>query len=47
RYTRYYRSIPLPEKVDPEKVEASFKDGVLSIEMPKVEAKEVKRIEVK
>ncbi|MHC1567887.1 MAG: Hsp20/alpha crystallin family protein [Candidatus Syntropharchaeales archaeon] len=47
RYTGYYRSIPLPAKVDPEKVEASFKDGVLSIEMPKLEAEEIKRIEVK
>jgi len=47
RYTRYYRSIPLPAKVDSEKVDASFKDGVLNIEMPKIEAAEVKRIEVK
>ena len=46
-YTSYYRSIPLPTKVDSEKIDASFKDGVLTIEMPKVEAAEVKRIEVK
>jgi HSP20 family protein len=46
-YRRYYRSIPLPAKIDSEKVEAAFEDGVLKIEMPKVETPEVKRIEVK
>ncbi|HHI30392.1 Hsp20/alpha crystallin family protein [Methanosarcinales archaeon] len=46
-YTKYYRSIPLPTDVDSEKVDASFKDGVLAIEMPKIEAAEVKRIDVK
>ena len=46
-YRRYYRSIPLPAKIDSEKVEASFEDGVLKIEMTKIEAPEVKKIEVK
>ncbi|MCW7077053.1 MAG: Hsp20/alpha crystallin family protein [Candidatus Syntrophoarchaeum sp.] len=46
-YRRYYRSIPLPAEIDSEKVEAAFEDGVLKIEMPKIEAPEVKRIEVK
>lgn len=46
-YRRYYRSIPLPAEIESEKVEASFENGVLKIEMPKTEAPEVKRIEVK
>jgi HSP20 family protein len=46
-YARYYRCIPLPTEVDKDKVDASFKNGVLSIEMPKIEAEEVKKIEVK
>jgi Molecular chaperone (small heat shock protein) len=46
-YGRYYRAIPLPAEVDKEKVNATFEDGVLSIELPKVEGKEVKKIEIK
>ncbi len=46
-YGRYYRAIPLPVEVDAEKVNATFEDGVLSIEIPKVEGKEVKKIEIK
>ena len=49
----YYRSMEssfeqsfnLPTKVDPEKVEAEFKDGVLTVQLPK--ADEVKPREVK
>ncbi|VUT25953.1 MAG: Small heat shock protein HSP16.5 [Candidatus Methanolliviera sp. GoM_asphalt] len=46
-YGRYYRAIPLSSEVDAEKVNATFEDGVLSIEVPKVEGKEVKKIEIK
>jgi HSP20 family protein len=46
-YRRFYRSIPLPAEVDRDKVEASLKDGVLRIEMPKLAGEEVKKIEVK
>jgi HSP20 family protein len=46
-YGRYYRTIPLPVEVDKELVNATFEDGVLSIEMPKIEGREVKKIEIK
>ncbi len=45
----FQRSFELPESVDPEKIEASFKKGVLTVKLPKKpEAqKPVKKIEVK
>ena len=47
-YRKFYRSIPLPTEVDKDKAEASLKDGVLKISMPKLkEAEEVKKIELK
>jgi HSP20 family protein len=33
-YGHFYRMVPLPEGVDPEKAKAQFKDGVLQIEVP-------------
>ncbi|RJS71440.1 Hsp20/alpha crystallin family protein, partial [ANME-2 cluster archaeon] len=38
---------PLPAEVDPDKVDATLKDGVLRIEMMKLAQPEVKKIEVK
>ncbi|VUT26220.1 MAG: Small heat shock protein HSP16.5 [Candidatus Methanolliviera sp. GoM_oil] len=46
-YGRYYRAIPLSAEVDKELVNATFEDGVLSIELPKMEGKDVKKIEIK
>lgn len=48
-YGSFYRSIPLPAGVDPEKADARFKSGVLTITLPKTpEAQQkVRRIEVK
>ena len=45
----FQRSFELPESVDPEKIEASFKKGVLTVKLPKKpEAqKPAKKIEVK
>ncbi len=34
-YTSYYRSITLPEPVIPEKAEATYKNGILEIVVPK------------
>lgn len=45
--TNYYRNILLPIDVDGDKVDATFKDGVLSIEMPKIEGRSRKKIRVK
>ena len=33
----FIRSVPLPAEVDPDKARARFKDGVLEVELPKVE----------
>jgi len=46
-YRKFYRSIPLPAEVDRDKAEASLKDGVLKIAIPKLAGEEVKKIEVK
>ncbi|HQG31504.1 MAG TPA: Hsp20/alpha crystallin family protein [Deltaproteobacteria bacterium] len=45
----FTRVIPLPVEVNPDKAEASFSNGVLTINMPKVheEKKEQKKIEIK
>lgn len=36
-YGSFYRAIPLPQEVDPEKAQAKFENGVLEITLPKVE----------
>jgi len=45
-YGSFYRAIPLPSEVDPEKAQAKFENGVLEIVLPKVEtgkkAREIK-----
>jgi HSP20 family protein len=46
-YTKFYRKIALPGEVDPDKVDATLKDGVLKIEMEKSVLPDVKQIEVK
>jgi HSP20 family protein len=47
-YGSFQRSIPLPAEVDDQKVDASFKDGVLNIVLPKVTpSKTSKKIAVK
>ncbi len=46
-YSGFYRRIPLPAEVDPGKVDATLKDGVLRIEMTKTAPSEAKKIEVK
>jgi HSP20 family protein len=43
----FQRSFTLPDVVDVEKIKANFKDGVLEIEIPKLEEKKPKQIEVK
>lgn len=46
-YSGYYRSIPLPMDVDADRAEATFKNGVLEVKLPKVAAEKMSRIEVK
>ena len=49
RYGSFQRSFALPEDADPEKIEAAFKNGVLTVTLPKrpeAQAKQ-RKIEVK
>ncbi len=47
RYGHFERHIRLPAYVDTEKVEASYKDGVLRLRMPKAEAAKAKIVQIK
>jgi HSP20 family protein len=46
-YGKFHRAFTLPDAVDPNKIEASFKDGVLKISIPKAEEAKSKKIEIK
>jgi HSP20 family protein len=46
-YGKFSRSVRLPSTVDPDRVEASYKDGILTIILDKTEQAKTKRIEVK
>ncbi|MFP4480843.1 MAG: Hsp20/alpha crystallin family protein [Desulfohalobiaceae bacterium] len=45
-YGSFYRSIPLPVKVDEEKIKANFKNGILNISLPKQEEAKGKKIQI-
>lgn len=47
RYGEFMRSFTLPTYVDPKKINAEFKDGVLTITLPKHEEARPKHITVK
>jgi HSP20 family protein len=42
----FYRSVPLPAGVDAEKVDARYRNGVLSIKLPKTEEAKKRKIQV-
>ena len=44
---KFSRTIELPYSIDPDKVEASYKNGILSVTLPKVEEAKPKQISVK
>ena len=46
-YGTFSRSFTLPTTVDVSKIEASYKDGVLSVNLPKAEEAKPKQIDVK
>jgi len=46
-YGSFARSIRVPDYVESDKIDAGYKDGVLSIELPKTEKAKPKQIEVK
>ena len=45
-YGSVHRAIPLPAEIDPDRIEAKFKNGVLNIKMPKAETAKSKKIEI-
>ncbi|MBU1095695.1 MAG: heat-shock protein [Ignavibacteriae bacterium HGW-Ignavibacteriae-2] len=46
-YGKFFRSFTLPEGIDENNINAEFKDGTLSIKVPKSEKAKPKQIEVK
>ena len=46
-YGSFERSFRIPEKVETDKLDATYKDGILKLTLPKAELSEAKKIEVK
>jgi HSP20 family protein len=46
RYGSFARSVPLPTRVDQEKADASFSDGILTVSLPKAADVRPKQIKV-
>jgi HSP20 family protein len=47
RYGTFQRGFELPTEIDPNKVEASFENGVLTVMLPKAEAVKPRQVKVK
>jgi len=47
RYGAFSRSIPLPSRVNHEQADAEFKDGILTVKLPKAEEVRPKEIKIK
>lgn len=46
RYGRFERVIPLPTRIDNQKVQANYKDGILTLTLPKMEDERRKAVKV-
>ena len=44
---RFSRSVILPQEVDPEGAEVTFKNGILTVRLPKLNRKKAKKLKVK
>jgi HSP20 family protein len=47
RYGAFFRSMPLPPGVDPEEIEAEYRDGILEVSIPMPAEKEARKVEIK
>lgn len=47
RYGSFHRSVPLPSRVSYEQADAEFKDGVLTVTLPKAEEVRPKQIKIR
>jgi len=45
-YSGFYRSMNLPCRIIPERVKASYKNGVLEVVMPKAEKKKTRKVKI-
>ena len=45
-FGKFQRSFTLPDGLDPEKIKADYKDGLLSVEIPKSEKEKPKQITI-
>jgi HSP20 family protein len=43
----YYQAVALPAGIDPEKIDASYRSGVLSIHLPKTERSKGRRVAIR
>jgi HSP20 family protein len=46
RFGQFSRSVTLPQGIDPSRIDASFRDGVLEIHVPKPEERKPTRIQI-
>ena len=46
RFGTFHRSVRLPDRVDPDGVTAQYKDGLLTVTVPKAESAKPRRIQV-
>ena len=47
RFGRFHRALRLPNSVDAEKAQPSYANGVLTVAVPKQEAKKARKLEIK
>jgi len=45
-YTSYSRTIDIPSKINPDKIKAGLKDGILTVHLPKADEVQPKKIKV-
>ena len=45
-FGRFHRAVRLPDRVDPDRVAASYRDGLLMISVPKAEEAKPRRIQI-